>query len=257
MNIDFVNKVGVVIGGSRGIGAAICCTLLGAGGDVALTHLGSEDDLKGVLKLQALASSRNRRCLDRIVDCTDAKGTADFINEVISQMRRVDYLIYCAGFTSPVKFNQLTVDQWRRVIDINLNGAFIILHSVLPHMVAAGSGSVVLIGSAAITSGGGGRADYVSAKAGLEGLNLAVTREYSPKGIRCNLVHPSLIETDLLRQRHPDVEKRQQLAVGVPLGRLGQAEDVANMVCFLLSEKASYVTGQSILVDGGRSYCGK
>ena len=108
-----------------------------------------------------------------------------------------------------------------------------------------------------MASGGGGRADYVSAKAGLEGLNRAVTREYGPLGVRCNLVHPSLIETALLRQRHPDPVKRQQLTSGIPLRRLGQPQDVAHLVCFLLSDQAAYITGQSIFVDGGRTFCGR
>jgi len=153
--------------------------------------------------------------------------------------------------------DELTIEQWRRVVDINLNGAFLAAHAVLPAMVSQKKGSLVLIGSAAVTSGGGGRADYVSAKAGLEGLNLAITREYAPRGIRCNLVHPALIETDLLRQRYPDPAKRQEVARQVPVGRLGQPEDVAHIVCFLLSEAAGYITGQSILVDGGRSFCAK
>lgn len=122
-------------------------------------------------------------------------------------------------------------------------------------MVAAGHGAIVLVGSAAIVAGGGGRADYVSAKAGLEGLNRAVCKEFGPKGIRCNLVHPSLIETDLLKARHPDVEKRSRLAGGVPLGRLGQPDDLAHISVFLLSNLASYITGQSIFVDGGRTFC--
>ena len=83
-----------------------------------------------------------------------------------------------------------------------------------------------------------------------------MTKEFACKNIRCNIVHPSLIETDLLRQRHPDPAKRAEAAKGVPVGRLGQPEDISHLVCFLLSDKASYIAGQAILVDGGRSYCG-
>jgi len=103
---------------------------------------------------------------------------------------------------------------------------------------------------------GGGRADYVSAKAGMEGLNRAIIREFGPFGVRCNVVHPSLIETDLLTQRQSDPSVREKLAAGVPLRRLGQPNDMAHMVVFLLSNLASYVTGQSILVDGWRTQCG-
>jgi len=175
---------------------------------------------------------------------------------VISKWGRLDNLVYCAGFTSPKSFLELEADEWRRVADINLTGAFIAAHAAIPAMKARGSGSIALVGSAAVFTGGGGRADYVSAKAGLEGLNRAITKEFAPFGIRCNLVHPSLIATDLLTQRHPDPAAREKLAAGVPLRRLGQPEDVAHMVLFLLSDLASYVTGQSILVDGGRTQCG-
>jgi 3-oxoacyl-[acyl-carrier protein] reductase len=163
--------------------------------------------------------------------------------------------VFCAGYTSPVSMLELNATQWRRAVDVNLNGAFIAIRAVLGPMLEAGHGSIVLIGSAAIVSGGGGRADYVSAKAGLEGLNRAVTREFGPLGIRCNLVHPSLIETDLLKRRHPDAARRAELGREVPLRRLGQPDDVANATVFLLSDLASYITGQSLFVDGGRTFC--
>ena len=257
MESEFVNKKAVIIGGSRGIGASICKQLIKSGCSVAATHLGTEEGIKGAQELRETAVQHGQHFLDGAVDCTDKDKTCSFINDVEKQFGNIDFLVYCAGFTSPVVFDDITVEQWRKVVDVNLNGVFIALHYVLPRMSKQGSGNIVLIGSAAITSGGGGRADYVSSKAGLEGLNLAITREFSPKGIRCNLVHPSLIETDLLRSRYPDPVKREELCERVPLGRLGQPQDVADLVCFLLSDKASYITGQSILVDGGRSYCGR
>lgn len=242
----------LVVGGSRGIGAAICVELLRSGCGVAFTHTGSPAGCEGAASVSRLATELGRPCCGAAVDCTDEKATARFV----ASLDRVDYLVYCAGFTSPVRFADLTAQDWRRVVDINLNGAFVALSKVLPGMARSGAGSIVLVGSAAIVAGGGGRADYVSAKAGLEGLNRAVTREYAPQGIRCNLVHPSLIETDLLAARHQDAAKRAELGRKVPLGRLGRPEDIANLVCFLLSEQASYIVGQSIFVDGGRTFCG-
>jgi len=247
-------KIAIVIGGSRGIGAAVCRELMTLGCDVAFTHLGTEEDKKGAAKLHEFAASARRQCLDAPIDCTDNDKTVDMVTDVQKKWARIDYLVYCAGFTNPTPFLDLTADDWRRVVDINLNGAFIAIRAVLPVMLKGGGGNIVVIGSAAVTSGGGGRADYVSAKRGLEGLNLALTKEFACKNIRCNIVHPSLIETDLLRQRHPDPAKRAEVAKGVPLGRLGQPEDISHLVCFLLSEKAGYIAGQAILVDGGRSY---
>lgn len=196
-------------------------------------------------------------CRSAAVNCTDEVGMASFVERMREDGWLIDYLVYSAGYTSSLPFADLDSAAWRRVVDINLNGAFIALHLVLPLMAAKKGGSIVLIGSAAVASGGGGRADYISAKAGLEGLNRAITRDYGRLGIRCNLVHPSLIDTDLLRHRHPDPEQRDRLAGGVPLGRLGRPEDVAFLVCFLLSDQAAYITGQSIFVDGGRTFCGR
>ncbi len=254
---ELAGKTALVIGGSRGIGAAVTAELLSHGCDAAFTHMDPPDRRDAPEALRKTASDLGRRCLDAEVDCTNGIATNEFVHRILDAWNTLDHLVYCAGFTSPVPMEDLTIEQWRRVVDINLTGAFIAAHAVLPAMVARKKGSIVLIGSAAVTSGGGGRADYVSAKAGLEGLNRAITREYAPRGIRCNLVHPALIETDLLKQRYPDPEKRREVARQVPVGRLGQPEDVAHLVCFLLSDMADYITGQSILADGGRSFCAK
>jgi NAD(P)-dependent dehydrogenase (short-subunit alcohol dehydrogenase family) len=171
------------------------------------------------------------------VDCTDETGTRGFIDEVLRRWGRLDCLVFNAGSTSPVAFVNLTVAAWRENVDLNLNGAFIATHTAMPALTAHG-GSIVLIGSGAVATGGGGRADYVSAK-----------------GVRCNVVHPSLIETELLIERYPDPARRAKAAQDVPVRRLGQPEDIANATVFLLSDRASYITGQALLVDGGRTFC--
>ena len=255
LNMD--ECVTLVIGGTRGIGASIVRFAVEAGSKIAWTGRPAVNGGTQVPSslLEELRSS-GADAVSSVVDCTDSAGTARFIEDIISRWGRLDNLVYCAGYTSPVSFLDIAVQDWNRVIDINLTGAFVASRSVIPQMKSQGAGSIVLIGSAAVVSGGGGRADYVSGKAGLEGLNRAITKEFAPSGIRCNLVHPSLIATDLLNNRHPDPGVRCKLAEKVPLRRLGEAEDVANLALFLLSDKASYITGQSILVDGGRSYCG-
>ena len=256
LSMDMTDRTALVIGAARGIGAAVCRGLLANGCRVACTHLGHDADTAGAAELAASAREMGREFLDAAIDCTDETATTTFVTSLETQWGHLDYLVYCAGFTSPVGFMELDAEKWRRVVDINLNGAFIAAHAAMPLMIRQSGGSIVFIGSAAVTSGGGGRADYVSAKAGLEGLNLAITKEHAKHGIRSNIVHPSLIETDLLRSRYADPAKRAEVAKGVPLGRLGQVDDVASLVMFLLSDHAGYITGQAILVDGGRSYCG-
>lgn len=247
--IDLSGRRTVVIGGARGIGAAIARAVAQAGSHVAVM------DLRACLEQEKALEALDVNTLFCARDCTDAEGTQAFVDSVAEAWGGVDHLVYSAGYTSPVSFLDLTPAEWRRIVDINLNGAFFAVHAAIRHMTASGSGSIVLVGSAAIVAGGGGRADYASAKAGLEGLNRAVCKQFGPQGVRCNLVHPSLIETDLLKERHPDPDKRRALADGVPLGRLGRADDIAYVTAFLLSDLASYITGQSLFVDGGRTFC--
>jgi len=255
LTIDMKGKTTVVIGGSRGIGAAVVEMSAGAGSNVAWTCPDLEKDISECNELEERLRPQGVGTHHAIVDCTDAVATVGFVADVIERFGALDHLVYCAGFTSPVPYLDLTIEEWKRVVDINLNGAFIATHTVIPQMKAQGGGVIVMVGSAAVVAGGGGRADYVSSKAGMEGLNRAITKEFAPSRIRCNVVHPSLIETDLLKQRHPDPRKREELAQQVPLRRLGQPEDIGHAVMFLLSDMASYITGQSLFVDGGRTFC--
>jgi len=255
MKIDFAGKSYLVVGGARGIGAAVCRQIARAGGNVAWTHLDNAADLKGTAELQAELQGLAIKCSAKAVDCTDDQGTTQFCAELVQKWHRIAGLVFCAGYTTPKPFLEIAPEEWRKLIEINLNGAFYATRAIIPHFKVAGGGAIVLLGSAAIVAGGGGRADYVAAKAGMEGLNRALTKDFAPFGIRCNIVHPSLIDTDLLRQRHPDPAKRNQLAQEVPLRRLGQPDDIAYAVVFLLSDYAGYITGQSLYVDGGRTFC--
>ncbi|MFA6715488.1 MAG: SDR family NAD(P)-dependent oxidoreductase [Victivallaceae bacterium] len=255
LNLSLSGHRTVVIGGARGIGAEIVRMAAGYGSDVAWTSLDTEPDRAGSAALETELAGLGIRVFHRAADCTDEAGSKKFFAELEDEWGGLDCLVYSAGFTCPMPFETIDFASWKRVVDINLNGAFLAAKLAVPLMKKQNSGSIVLIGSAAIVAGGGGRADYASAKAGLEGLNRAITKEFAPFGIRCNLVHPSLIETDLLKQRHPDAEKRRSLASEVPLRRLGQPGDIAAATVFLLSDLASYITAQSIYVDGGRTFC--
>ena len=255
LTIEMKNKTTVVIGGSRGIGAAIVGMAAAAGSKVAWTYPDVAKDVSQSAELEEQLRAKGAELTHAMVDCTDAQATGSFIAEVTERFGTLDHLVYCAGFTSPVPYLDLNIDEWKRVVDINLNGAFIATHAAIPQMQTQGGGAIVMVGSAAVVAGGGGRADYVASKAGMEGLNRAITKEFAPSNIRCNVVHPSLIETELLKQRHPDPAKRQELAQQVPLRRLGQPEDIGHAVLFLLSDMASYITGQSLFVDGGRTFC--
>ncbi len=254
MNLD--GRATLVVGGSRGIGASVVEQVAAAGSKVAWTHLGTDKDQADSEKLMRLVEPHDREAMHFGVDCTDEVETRKLVETLLEKWGALDHMVYCAGYTSPVSMLDLDAEEWRRVVDINLTGAFIAVRAVLPHMVGRGSGSMVLVGSAAIVAGGGGRADYVSAKAGMEGLNRAITKEFAKQGIRCNVVHPSLIDTELLHTRHPDPETRAELGKKVPIGRLGLPADVSAATVFLLSDLAGYITGQNLFIDGGRTFCG-
>ncbi|MBE6364494.1 MAG: SDR family oxidoreductase [Lentisphaerae bacterium] len=255
MSCDLTGRKILVIGGSRGIGAQIVKDCAASGGMVAWSY-SSESGKAASEELQKALAADGRESLVFKADCTSESETLAMFEQVKQQWGSIDGLVYNAGFTSPKDFCDITFDEWKKVVDINLNGAFLAIREAVKLMRQSGGGSIVIIGSAAIVAGGGGRADYAASKAGLEGLNRAVTKYFAPENIRCNIVHPSLIETELLCQRHPDPAKRKELgAKEVPLRRLGQVQDIANAALFLLSDEASYITAQSLFVDGGRTFC--
>jgi 3-oxoacyl-[acyl-carrier protein] reductase len=256
MNLSLNGHRTLVIGAARGIGAEIVRQCAHAGSRVAWTHLDSEADRMASAELMQELDDQGAQAWHQAADCCDEEANALLFSRIGRTWGGLEHLVYCAGFTSVMPFEQITTQDWRRVVDINLNGAFLALSMSMPMLKSNKNASVVLIGSAAMATGGGGRADYASAKAGLEGLNRALAKEFGPQGIRCNLLHPSLIDTDLLKQRHPEAAKRRELAAQVPLRRLGKAEDVAAIAVFLLSDLAAYITAQSIFIDGGRTCCG-
>jgi len=255
IRFDFHSRSCLVVGGSRGIGAAIVRLLGQSGARVAWTHSGSDRGEQASRALEQELADADAAVKAFACDCCDASGMQRILEQIDSEWGPVQHLIYNAGITSPVAFDDLNLESWRQGVDVNLNGAFLAVKSALEQLRQT-RGSVVLIGSAAHLSGGGGRADYTAAKSGLEGFCRAITKQLSSDGIRCNVVHPSLIDTELLRERHPDESKRNALGGDVPLGRLGEPKDIAQAATFLLSDAAGYITGQSLLVDGGRTLCG-
>jgi 3-oxoacyl-[acyl-carrier protein] reductase len=253
--IDLQGRAALVTGAARGIGAAVARRLAGAGAKVALVDLPNEAT-QGLARTIAVEiggdATQAIAVAARVDNWDEIRQAAD---QVAARFGHIDLLVTCAGTTSRFGVDQLEPDEWSRIVAINLTGTYYSVKAVLPHLRRRPRGAIVLIGSAAIVAGSGGGVHYAASKAALEGLCRGLTRELAGQGIRTNLVHPSLIDTELLRARHPDPQVRQRLAAEVPAGRLGQPDDIAHMVAFLASDLAGYVTGQSIFVDGGRTLC--
>jgi 3-oxoacyl-[acyl-carrier protein] reductase len=254
VNFDFTGKTAVVTGGSRGIGAAVSVLFASCGANVMIDHLPVESDLEGLRRVETKILERGGACASFAGDVASPEAMERLCKEAVNRFAGLDILVNCAGFTRPARVAELSADLWARGIAVNLSGAFYATHAACKYMVSQKKGRIIYIGSAGSITGGGGSAAYAAAKAGINGLVRALSKELAPLGITVNAVLPALIETDLLRDKEPDPEKRKKYVERIPVGRFGTAEDVAYAVLFLASEYAGFITGQNIIVDGGATY---
>ncbi|MCK5736073.1 MAG: SDR family oxidoreductase [Spirochaetaceae bacterium] len=254
MEITLEGMVAVVTGGSRGIGAAVSLSLAESGAMVVINHLAMERDIEGFNTVQSKIDKIGGRCISVPGDITDSSFCNDLCRIAVEKFGRLDILVNSAGFAVQAGCLEISDELWKNGIEVNLSAAFYTSRAALKHMEDTGRGRIIYIGSSGSITGGGGSAFYSAAKAGINGLVRNLSKELAPRGITVNAILPALIETDLLRDRHSDPEKRKALVDRVPVGRLGQAEDVANAVIFLASDKAEFISGQLIIVDGGSTY---
>ena len=253
LTIDLKGKVALVLGGSRGIGGAITKTLCEAGALTIFTHTGNPKYRDRVETLLNQVSNGGGIAKAKILDARDAAKTTSLVNQIVKEKGKIDILLCNVGQNIARPAEELTDAQWEDGIDITLSTAFYGVRAVLPHMLKAQYGRIILIGSSAVYDGGGGAIDYAAAKSGLTGMMKYLVKNYARKGILTNVIHPCVIDTDLLRERYFDEEKRRQLAGQVPVGRLGKPEEIAGLVAYLVSSWGDFICGQSILVDGGRT----
>ena len=240
-------KTAVISGaaGERGIGYCTARTFAEHGARVAILDLDAEASRKAAASLGAghigLACNVARR-----VDCERAVATA------IETFGQLDIVIANAGITQGVKVWDIADEDWNRILDVNLAGVFHLAQAAMPHMRARKQGSIACMSSVSAQRGGGilGGAHYSAAKAGVLGLAKAMARDLGPDGVRVNCVAPGLIRTDIQKGKLNE-EQFEAIRAGVPIGRLGAPQDVANCYLFLASDLSSYVTGAVIDVNGG------
>jgi len=253
LQIDLSDRKALVTGGSRGIGAGIVRALATAGAQVAFTHTGSEMGRQAAQRLVAELSQSGGHVLDFATSAEDMAGTERVVAQTAEAFGGLDIVVPNVGRNWDARLHQLDLDNWEKGIRLNMTSAFIAVKAAYPWLRKVDRGDIVLIGSSGVTDGGGGSAFYAAAKAGLVGMMHALMRELPCQGIHINTIHPCVVDTDLLRQRYETEEKRAGLAAEVPLGRLAQPEDIGNLTAFLCSDMGSFICGQSILVDGGRT----
>ncbi len=253
LTIDLTGRKALVTGGARGIGAGIVRALAECGASVAFTHLGSERGTKAAEQLVAGLNTTGGQILDFTAPAEDMGAMRQVVSEAAGKIGGLDIVVPNVGKNWVAPLEDLDLEGWQRGLNLNLTASFIAIKAALPWLLKAERADIVLIGSSAVVDGGGGVAHYAAAKAGLEGLMRALMRELPRQGIHVNTVHPCVVDTDLLRERYDDEEKRARLAAQVPLGRLARPEDIGALVAYLCSDLGGFICGQSILVDGGRT----
>jgi 3-oxoacyl-[acyl-carrier protein] reductase len=241
----------LVTGGSRGIGRATVVALAAAGYRVFFTYRERDADAKA---LEAHIRDAGGQALSRRADVADRMAARAAVEGALTAFGRVDVLVNNAGVHVPgVKLADLQVEDWQRVLDVNVSGPFHMIQAVLPHMRERRSGHVITLSSNVTQRMPAGNGVYTVSKVSIEAMTRILSKEEGPNGIRVNAVAPGPIRTDMLAEALGKLtpEQAQAFLKSVPLGRAGEPEEIAAVIVFLVSDAASYVTGQVIFANGG------
>ena len=239
-------KTALVTGGSRGIGKSIVNALAGEGANVAFVYRSNSEAAE-----QLLAELKSKNC-EAMAFCADVKNqdeADDIVQKVCDKWDKLDIMVNNAGIIRDNLLAMMDGDQWRDVVETNLNSVYNFCHAVVRPMMSARYGRIINLSSVAANVGNPGQSNYAASKGGIEGFTRCLATELARRGITVNAVAPGFIETDMtaaVRSAAGDQIKKR-----IPARRIGQPEDISNAVLFLASDEASYITGQILTVDGG------
>ena len=242
--VRVAGKIALVTGAARGIGRGIAEKLGSEGADLAIVDLHADAMADTA---QALTAA-GRRVLTLGADVGDRAQADRVVATAIAHFGHLDILVNCAGINRDAILHRMTDEQWDDVIRVDLSAVFYLTRAAATHMRQRGSGRIINISSAS-WQGNVGQANYAAAKAGVIGLTKTAARELAPKGVTANAICPGFIATEMTRAVPPEAWER--IASRIPMGRVGKPEDVGNLVAFLASDEASYITGEVINVGGG------
>jgi len=247
--IDFSGKVVLITGGGRGIGRSTALRCAEAGADAVIFDL-KEDESKDAV--QQIESAGKKASFYRVDISNEAQVNAG-VEKTLKEYGRIDFFVNSAAITSKQPFTELSHEVWDKTLNVNLTGPFLCCRAVVPVMIQQGGGRIVLISSGSALTGSGGGAHYASSKGGLISLVRALSRELAQHNILVNCLAPRNVRTELLEGIYKN-EQLEAMANQTPLKRLSTPEEIANVILFLCSDLSTYLTGQMILVDGGRTY---
>ncbi|HAR4928446.1 TPA: 3-oxoacyl-[acyl-carrier-protein] reductase [Staphylococcus aureus] len=241
-----MTKSALVTGASRGIGRSIALQLAEEGYNVAVNYAGSKEKAEAVVEEIKAKDVDSFAIQANVADADEVKA---MIKEVVSQFGSLDVLVNNAGITRDNLLMRMKEQEWDDVIDTNLKGVFNCIQKATPQMLRQRSGAIINLSSVVGAVGNPGQANYVATKAGVIGLTKSAARELASRGITVNAVAPGFIVSDMTDALSDEL--KEQMLTQIPLARFGQDTDIANTVAFLASDKAKYITGQTIHVNGG------
>ncbi len=239
-------KIALVTGASRGIGRAIAIELAKEGASVAINYAGN---VKAAEEVKSIIEESGGKAMLIQADVGDEKAAFEMVEKVIAQFGGLDILVNNAGITRDNLFIRMKYEDWNAVINTNLTSMFNCAKVAAKYMMKKRSGKIINMTSVSGIMGNMGQTNYSAAKAGVIGFTKSLARELAARNITVNAVAPGFIATDMTAAM-PEKAKEQVLT-SIPLGKMGKPEDIANAVLFLASDKASYITGQVVKVDGG------
>jgi 3-oxoacyl-[acyl-carrier protein] reductase len=242
-------KVAIVTGAARGIGEGIVLKFAEHGAHVAFTYV-SDSSAHKAKTLEEKISALGVKCKSHKSNAGDFAQCELFVNDVMKEFNTVDICVNNAGISKDNLLLRMSAEQWDNVMEVNLKSVFNMTKQVIRPMMKAKRGSIINMSSIIGLMGNAGQGSYAASKAGIIGFTKSVARELGSRNVRCNAIAPGFIETDMTGYLK-EGEQAEKYKAGIPLGKFGTAEDVANVALFLASDMSSYVTGQVINADGG------